>query len=84
MSAHVVLVQSDPLFLRACETALRSDVEVFNESMSALNRQEQADHIDVLITRTPFSAGPAERGRARQHGESEEAGDQNWRTMQRA
>jgi DNA-binding NtrC family response regulator len=60
MSAQVVLVHSDPQFVRACEAALRSaghHVEVFSDSMSALNRLEQPDHVDVLVTRIRFPLG---------------------------
>jgi DNA-binding NtrC family response regulator len=60
MPTHVVLAHSDIVFLRSCEFALSNAgcfVEALDNSMSALNRLEQSEHFDVLVTRTQFPKG---------------------------
>jgi DNA-binding NtrC family response regulator len=62
MPTHVVLEHNEIVFLRACESALSHagcTVEAFDNSLSALGRLEQPDHVDVLVTRTQFPRGQA-------------------------
>jgi DNA-binding NtrC family response regulator len=62
MPTRVVLVHNDVVFLRACEFSLSHagcTVEAFDNSLSALRRLEQPDHVDVLVTRTQFPRGQA-------------------------
>jgi DNA-binding NtrC family response regulator len=60
MLTHVVLAHNEIVFLRACEFSLSHAgyiVEAFDNSMSALSRLEQPDHVEVLVTRTQFPPG---------------------------
>jgi len=60
MLTHVVLAHNEVVFLRACEFSLGHAgyiVEAFDNSMSALSRLEQPDHVEVLVTRTQFPRG---------------------------
>ena len=60
MLTHVVLAHNEVVFLRACEFSLGHAgyiVEAFDNSMSALSRLEQPDHVEVLVTRTQFPLG---------------------------
>jgi DNA-binding NtrC family response regulator len=60
MPTHVVLAHDENVFLRACEFSLTHAgyiVEAFDNSMSALSRLEQSEHVEVLVTRTQFPTG---------------------------
>jgi DNA-binding NtrC family response regulator len=60
MSICVGLAHDDLAFLRCTAFALRNagyDVEVFDNSMSALNRLDRPEYVDVLVTRTRFPLG---------------------------
>lgn len=60
MPIRVILAHNDIIFLHACEFSLGQAgyaVEAFDDAMLALNRLEQPDHVDVLVTRTQFPVG---------------------------
>ena len=57
MSARIVLVHDEVVFVRSIELGLRDagyEVETFDNTMSAIDRLERPEHVDLLITRTRF------------------------------
>jgi DNA-binding NtrC family response regulator len=60
MPARIVVVHDDPEFIENTVTALLSDgheVRAFTDPMSALDALEEAQRVEVLITRVLFPPG---------------------------
>ena len=60
MPAQVVFVHNDPLFTEYCAAALREagyEVAIFTDSLRALDALEEAETVELLVTRVTYGPG---------------------------